>query len=464
MAHCCCCSVDSLVKTLSSSWRSEGNKYFSQAHQDGLAPIIKESRLQEAIKFYHRALSAACENKDDAASACKNLAKSNFGLICVTDDTETEIKLFKECFQYCSKALEYGRDCKSLDWLMDVDALYRTVYFLICDQFDVLSTELKINLFESLASVVSEKDRLYPDINHHLAEAWLSEACMALNDNDFKTSLNALKEMYRPVEEVKRYGKHRDQLMTDIECFQCDITIQMARTESMQAISTGDTLLENHLLEDADLNMDLIYTVIDYYRHAMVLTRGVEIELEAMALSKLGKLYDQVLKIKHRASDCFHKCLQLAATLVPRVLTSEAWYKVANETLMKYQMESYSHQERERQKERQKYLDELKTELKEISEAKKKWKDQGGEFLMFIYEKFPPKVTCTIPKKEDVVGKEMTSLKKLFQKAVIYYHPDKQDVERFGMKWKVLSEEITKDLSTFYEITKGLPQPTETEE
>ena len=83
---------------------------------------------------------------------------------------------------------------------------------------------------------------------------------------------------------------------------------------------------------------------------------------------------------------------------------------------------------------------------------------------MFIYEKFPPKVACTIPKKEDVVGKEMTSLKKLFQKAVIYYHPDKQDVERFGMKWKVLSEEITKDLSTFYEITKGMPQPMETEE
>ena len=41
----------------------------------------------------------------------------------------------------------------------------------------------------------------------------------------------------------------------------------------------GDTLLENHLLEDTDLNMDLIYTVIDYYRHAMVLTRGVEVKI-----------------------------------------------------------------------------------------------------------------------------------------------------------------------------------------
>ena len=45
-----------------------------------------------------------------------------------------------------------------------------------------------------------------------------------------------------------------------------------------------------------------------------------------MALSHLGKLYDQVLKIKYRASDCFKKCLELAATLVPRILTTERKY------------------------------------------------------------------------------------------------------------------------------------------
>ena len=45
-----------------------------------------------------------------------------------------------------------------------------------------------------------------------------------------------------------------------------------------------------------------------------------------MALSHLGKLYDQVLKIKYRASDCFKKCLELAATLVPRILTTECLY------------------------------------------------------------------------------------------------------------------------------------------
>ena len=48
-----------------------------------------------------------------------------------------------------------------------------------------------------------------------------------------------------------------------------------------------------------------------------------QIELEAMALSHLGKVYDQVLKIRYRASSCFKKCLELAVTLFPRVLTTE---------------------------------------------------------------------------------------------------------------------------------------------
>ena len=73
---------------------------------------------------------------------------------------------------------------------------------------------------------------------------------------------------------------------------------------------------------------------------------------------------------------------------------------------------------------------------------------------MFVYETFPPKINYTPPKKEDVIGKPMKELKKMFSKALVHYHPDKVDVERFGEKEKVLSEEICKYLSSFYEVTK----------
>ena len=76
--------------------------------------------------------------------------------------------------------------------------------------------------------------------------------------------------------------------------------------------------------------------------------------------------------------------------------------------------------------------------------------------MIFVYKEFPPKISCTIPDRDNVIRKPMKELKKLFQKAVINYHPDKQDEEKYGIKWKILCEEITKYLSAFYEITKGL--------
>ena len=38
--------------------------------------------------------------------------------------------------------------------------------------------------------------------------------------------------------------------------------------------------------------------------------------------------------------------------------------------------------------------------------------------------------------------------------AIIHYHPDRQNVEKHGKKWKVLCEEITKILTSRYESHK----------
>ena len=101
------------------------------------------------------------------------------------------------------------------------------------------------------------------------------------------------------------------------------------------------------------------------------------------------------------------------------------------------------------QKERAQYLDELKTELTELKEYESK---PSETLLEFIYEKFPPKnpnhKLLKLPSKgdEDFNSK----LKKLLRNAVIHYHPDRQDVEKHGKKWKVLAEEITKMLTNRY--------------
>ena len=43
-----------------------------------------------------------------------------------------------------------------------------------------------------------------------------------------------------------------------------------------------------------------------------------------MALSRIGELYDKVLKLKSRAKDYFKLCMQLAVSMYPRNFSSES--------------------------------------------------------------------------------------------------------------------------------------------
>jgi len=71
-----------------------------------------------------------------------------------------------------------------------------------------------------------------------------------------------------------------------------------------------------------------------------------------------------------------------------------------------------------------------------------------------IYKEFPPK-----RKDQELKGKKQKTVphdevKKRLQKAILHYHPDKQDEKEHGMKWKVLCEEITKLFTRRYECFK----------
>lgn len=56
--------------------------------------------------------------------------------------------------------------------------------------------------------------------------------------------------------------------------------------------------------------MDAVYMVIDFYMNAIILTKEIEIEMEAIARSRLGHLYDSVLKDQIRAKENFMMSLQ----------------------------------------------------------------------------------------------------------------------------------------------------------
>ena len=104
-------------------------------------------------------------------------------------------------------------------------------------------------------------------------------------------------------------------------------------------------------------------------------------------------------------------------------------------------------------KERESYLKELKEDLEKLG---KKARESDEALLKHVYKKHPPKKEIfklgAIPEiGSDTYRKDM---KALFRNAVIHYHPDKVDVHKDGLAWKVLCEEISKHLSSRYESFK----------
>jgi len=136
-----------------------------------------------------------------------------------------------------------------------------------------------------------------------------------------------------------------------------------------------------------------------------------------------------------------------------------AWYKVSFEALQRYQRESVIKDESAEQEELAAYKKELEEEINDINAA-----DVGGgrsgvaNILRHLYKTYPPKNENNKLDEEALAAAlkddEMKGIKKILVTAIQHYHPDKQDKDKFGMKWSVLCEEITKVLNSHYETFK----------
>ena len=85
----------------------------------------------------------------------------------------------------------------------------------------------------------------------------------------------------------------------------------------------GDDILHKILLIEEELNFEMVWKVVDSYMEAIILAREIDMEVEAIALSRLGSVYDKILKDKIRAKTYFRRSIQLAMSLHPRTFDNE---------------------------------------------------------------------------------------------------------------------------------------------
>ncbi|EDO35263.1 predicted protein [Nematostella vectensis] len=445
------------------SAREKGNDFFKKAGVEGLAPILQEARLLDALKSYNQANQLA-RSDSELASAFKNIAITNFKLAQISlgklnKENKAIAHHYQQSIRYFNGAFRAGETCKDFNWRSHIlSSLAECLEESIAWTDDLKSYEERLQTLQFLG-----QDLTIPQIAVEFqlkqAKFIFHDGAMELQSGDYKICLSRMKDCYFHLEEAKRLQHNSSDIdrNQEIAVLEQDIIYLRTTAESMQAREHGNQLLEIAVKEEEELNMDLIWDVIDWFKQATIFARELDLEQEAIALSRLGYVYDQIIKQESKAKTYFMRALQLADSLKPRTFATEAWFVCCVTTLKRYQDEVRQREEKEYLDSKKPVLEELKEELAELDEH-----ENGTDLglLKFVYTKYPPKARAW-KKPEDMdkweteeieIGHEQ--LKSLLRRAVLVYHPDTVDEAKHGKKWKVLSEEIAKHLTQRYERLK----------
>lgn len=445
------------AQTTSLHWRQQGNSLYTSV-TEGLSQAVGIERFKQAIQCYQRAFDAG-RTEDDKTSAAKNLGMSCWRLVKLMGDGEisyldTYMVLYhcKEAFKYFSYAYLHGKSVKSEAWTTGVLSSTRACWEDVSSNvLEDLDLDARCRAIYDLTQAI-EVDMVKAQSYLKLAECQFHRGIMALQKCDFKKCLSSMRECYMPLNEAPRLTTE-DYMLTEVRVMEADVLMHQCMAESIQARTIGDSLFDKVLLEEESLNIDMVWEVIDWYKQATLRTREItEVELEAIAVSRIGRVYERVLKLKYKAKEYYKLAIQLAHSMHPRTFTTEDWYKEATQVVEKYQQDTVSAEEEKRRLEKMEILKMLEKEIKQL---KDKSDLENDDFLKFVYKTFPPKKKShklKVPKMTD--PDSHTKMKKTLQKAIIHYHPDSADEEKHGKKWKVLCEEITKYFTQRYERMK----------
>ncbi|XP_067650439.1 uncharacterized protein [Haliotis asinina] len=438
------------VNTISRKWLEDGSRHY-RSITDNLCLTLRKHRLNLALNCYDKALALA-QSPEDKASASKNMGVASWKMASMLkQDTNAETQVsfyFTQAMRYLQHAQDYGHSMTE-EWKGKLCTIGTRCWSEAMNKYDDFDIEDRVKAIAPFLEYI-----LLPKLK---AEAYLEQAqnyfkcgITVLQVGNYKECLSYMRDCNFPLNEARRFGSGC--VLSEVDLLEKDVFIHTCVAESVQARETGDALFTQLVVEEEFLSFTRVYDVIDLYHKAVLLTRGQDLEMEAIAHSRLGRVYDRILKIRSKAKENYRYSLDLAQSMEPRNFQTEEWFKMAAAALQRFQQETVMGEEERRWKQKEAILKQM---TREVTALKRQFTLRNKfEFLQYVYKTFPPKnplhVLADIKEKYPTY----TMLKKLYQKAITHYHPDKADVERDGKKWKVLSEEITKYLTQHYENMK----------
>lgn len=413
-----------------------------------MALIVYQKKMCEAIQLYGGALEQA-SNASDRASCLKNLSAAQFRLgeriqrgISRRNRAmrgKEVLYFLQESFKNAEAAIHEGSQVHGVAWTAQLEESRRVCAQLLWKSLREPQEEGGFPvLVGRLHNFCLQLDgQLRAEFFLRLGRLTFQKAVSLQEDGRFKESLQLLNDNNFAIEEAKKGSSLSEEAEELAESNYTHLCIG----DSAMAREKGEALWKSAIGDDEDINMDLVWDSVDLYIHAIICSRGRCLESEAIAHAKLGQLYSSIF-IGQKGREHFKAAIDLELAMRPKNLTHCPWYKIALDGLSRYQKEDLWKENKEKEKIRAPIRLELKADLDELKEVSE---ESAEDLIDLIYRKHPPKR-----------GTKSSSpdLKKRLRQALLHYHPDKQQVDTFGLKWVVLTEEITVLLNHHYSHSK----------
>ena len=451
----------------SESLREEGNLLFNSAFV--LSPLLRRTRLNGAKDMYTKAFAAAL-NSGDRASAQGNIAAVYRRLL---ENCEPSlISAYADSYLYhASLSIKYGSepDSKPPNWMLAkkleilkmtqdhcrrrdneqnfssyIGRLYHSAFGT---DSKLLIPEVRLTLLHAVFKQHFQQAVRHMEISDHLAgiqqledsrRSSIEAELLCRQHPPCKSQAVTGREKSIPLlEEVELFAE----IESDLAVLRQDCLLQMSVARSGQMIMIGNEALRNAVFGSDVLSTYGVQDAIDCFRQAIVHARGVDVEHEAWANSRLGYTFSTVLKQPATGHLRYKNCIFLAMSLYEsRRCDSQPWFIEANRAAEAYQEQMKLRDQAEIDKRRAPILKALSAELELVKTESGKGAD---ELLTFLYEKYG----TGFPARDADV-----SSRKQLLKAITLFHPDKCD--QGDLQKKTLHEEIAKMLNHHYTNTK----------
>jgi len=141
-------------------------------------------------------------------------------------------------FDVWMQAAVTGDTCQSAEWSSKLDDSFGSCVSEVIELAETLPCHSEVQMLEKCIAVMSE-DSQKPVVFLEIATVLSREGIAALSTKDFLPALRALRDCYRPVEEIRRLTRQAGDLYREACVVENDVAFHMATASALQAIRAG---------------------------------------------------------------------------------------------------------------------------------------------------------------------------------------------------------------------------------